>query len=363
MLRTIGLMSGTSLDGVDAAWLETDGERIGAFGPTADDAVRRPAAGATCGASWTSRRGWTPTTGGCKSAAARLTEYHVRAVAALGRQADLIGFHGQTILHQPDRRRTWQIGDAAELAWRTGVPVAHDFRSADVAAGGQGAPLAPVYHAALARGMATPLAVLNIGGVANVTWIGPDGAPDRVRHRAGQWPAGRLDRATHGRAVRPGWRDRAVRAGRSAGAGQAAGASLFRQAGAEVAGPAGLRGRAGRERSGGAVSGRRRGDAGGLHRRRGRRGAASRLRRCAGWSRGGGRRNPAIMQALRDRLGVPVDPVEALGWDGDALEAQCFGFLAARTQAGLPISFPDTTGISVALTGGTITRPAAGSGP
>ena len=106
---------------------------------------------------------------------ARLTEYHVRAVAALGRPADLIGFHGQTILHQPDRRRTWQVGDAGELARRTGIPVAHDFRSADVAAGGQGAPLAPVYHAALARDVAKPLAVLNIGGVANVTWIGADG--------------------------------------------------------------------------------------------------------------------------------------------------------------------------------------------
>ena len=99
----------------------------------------------TCAASWTTRRRWPPDDRRLKSAEARLTEYHVRAVAALGRPADLIGFHGQTILHQPDRRRTWQIGDAAELARRTGMPVAHDFRSADVAAGGQGAPLAPVY--------------------------------------------------------------------------------------------------------------------------------------------------------------------------------------------------------------------------
>ena len=107
-----------------------------------------------------------------------------------GRQADLIGFHGQTILHQPDQRRTWQIGDAAELARRTGIPVAHDFRSADVAAGGQGAPFAPVYHAALARDLPRPLAVLNIGGVANVTWIGDGRGADRLRHRPGQWAAG-----------------------------------------------------------------------------------------------------------------------------------------------------------------------------
>src|SRR5262249_32250630 len=111
-----------------------------------------------------------------KTAVARLTEYHVRAVTALGQPADLIGFHGQTILHQPEQQRTWQIGDATELAWRTGIPVGYAFRSADVPAGGQAAPLAPVYPAALARGLAKPLAVLNIGGVANVTWIGADEA-------------------------------------------------------------------------------------------------------------------------------------------------------------------------------------------
>ena len=174
MLRTIGLMSGTSLDGVDAAWLETDGERIGAFGPTLtlpyDDRLR-----ADLRRILDQAPNLDPDDRRLKSAVARLTEYHVRAVAALGRPADLIGFHGQTILHQPDRRRTWQVGDAGELARRTGIPVAHDFRSADVAAGGQGAPLAPVYHAALARDVAKPLAVLNIGGVANVTWIGADG--------------------------------------------------------------------------------------------------------------------------------------------------------------------------------------------
>ena len=129
MLRTIGLMSGTSLDGVDAAWLETDGERDRRIRPDADAALRRSAARATCGASWTTRRRSTPDDRRLKSAVARLTEYHVRAVAALGREADLIGFHGQTILHQPDRRRTWQIGDAART------------RLADRRAGGARLPL------------------------------------------------------------------------------------------------------------------------------------------------------------------------------------------------------------------------------
>ena len=107
--------------------------------------------------------------------AERLTRRHIEAVRAMGESADIIGFHGQTILHQPDRRRTWQIGDAALLARETGVRVVHDFRSADVAAGGEGAPLAPAYHAALARDFEKPVAVLNLGGVGNVTWIGADG--------------------------------------------------------------------------------------------------------------------------------------------------------------------------------------------
>src|SRR3984957_19008468 len=175
MPRTIGLMSGTSLDGVDAAWLETDGETVTAFGPTLtipyDAALRRDLRALLDRAP-----GLAPNDPALASAVARLTECHIQAVKALERPADLIGFHGQTILHQPDRRRTWQVGDAALLARETGIPVAYDFRSADVAAGGEGAPLAPAYHAALAHALPKPFAVLNIGGVANVTWIGADGA-------------------------------------------------------------------------------------------------------------------------------------------------------------------------------------------
>jgi anhydro-N-acetylmuramic acid kinase len=359
MLRTIGLMSGTSLDGVDAAWLETDGERIGAFGPTVtmpyDDRLRADLRRILDHAPRLD-----PDDRRLKSASARLTEYHVRAVAALGREADLIGFHGQTILHQPDRRRTWQIGDAAELAWRTGVPVAHDFRSADVAAGGQGAPLAPVYHAALARGLATPLAVLNIGGVANVSWIGPDGGLVAFDTGPGNGP---LDDWTVRHAGVPFDRDGAIalsgQVDRQVLArlladpyfGKPTPKSLDRLYFATTLAASGLAALSPAD------------------------GAATLVAFIAGavaaaplpapplrWLvSGGGRRNAAIMGALRVRLAMPVDPVEALGWDGDALEAQCFGFLAARTQAGLPISFPDTTGVPVALPGGRITRPAAGS--
>jgi anhydro-N-acetylmuramic acid kinase len=352
MLRTIGLMSGTSQDGVDAAWLETDGERIGEFGPTLtlqyDDGLRADLRRILDHAPELA-----PDDRRLKSATARLTEYHVRAVAVLGREADLIGFHGQTILHQPDKRRTWQIGDAAELAWRTGLPVAHDFRSADVAAGGQGAPLAPVFHAALARGMPTPLAVLNIGGVANVTWIGPDGRlvafdtgpgngplDDWIARHAGAAfdrdgaiaRSGRIDRTVLSRLLAdpyfsrlpPKSLDRLDFAASLAASGIDALSSADGAATLVAFTAAAV--------------------------------AAARLPAppprwlvC-----GGGRRNPAIMEALQTALGVPVDPVETIGWNGDALEAQCFGFLAARVQSGLPLSFPETTGVMRPLAGGRI---------
>lgn len=355
MLRVIGLMSGTSLDGVDAAWLETNGERIGALGPRLtlpyDDGLRAALRGLLDRAAGLGADD--PAVG---AAATRLTDYHVRAVAALERPADLIGFHGQTILHQPDRRRTWQIGDAAGLARRTGVRVAWDFRSADVAAGGEGAPFAPVFHAALARDLPKPLAVLNVGGVANVTWIGADGTliacdtgpgngplDDWVQRHSGAAfdadgalaRAGVVDPAVLGRLLadpyfaRPAPKslDRLDFARTLAGSGLAA-LSAVDGAATLVAFTAA------------AV-------------------AATRLPASpTRWLvTGGGRRNPAIMAALRDRLGVPVDPVEAVGWDGDTLEAQCFGFLAARVVARLPLSFPGTTGVPGPMCGGRIAEP------
>ena len=355
MPRTIGLMSGTSLDGVDAAWIDTDGERIASTGPTVtipydrkmridlrralDIAPSLPADSALV-----------------KSLVERLTDTHAQAVQAIGRTADLIGFHGQTLLHRPERRRTWQIGDGQALADRLGIPVAFDFRSADVAAGGQGAPLVPVFHAALARDLPKPLAVLNIGGVANVTWIGADGTlvacdtgPGNgplddwtMRHTgqafdrdgalalSGRADAGvlerllahpyfgrpapkSLDRLDFGGAIR----DSGLEA-LSAADGAATLAAFTARAVVATALPA----------------------------------APMRWLVC-----GGGRHNTAIMAALRAALPAPVEPVEAVGWNGDALEAQCFGFLAARVAAGLPLSFPGTTGAPTAMTGGRVVRP------
>ena len=355
MLRTIGLMSGTSLDGVDAAWLETDGVRVGRLGPTITipyDAALRADLRAILDRAPT----LAPDEPALASAVRRLTEAHVRAVRAIGEPADLIGFHGQTILHQPDRKRTWQVGDAALLARETGVAVAYDFRSADVAAGGQGAPLVPVFHQALAGGLERPVAILNIGGVANVTWIGtgnemvafdtgPGNGPldDWAARHAGT----RFDR--DGALARAGTADAAVLGRLLAHPYFAALApkSLDRLDFSRALAASGLDALTPANGAATLVAF----TAGAIA-------AASFPGRPLRWLVcGGGRHNPALMARLRAALGTPVDPVETEGWDGDALEAQCFGFLAARVQAGLPLSFPSTTGVPTPTPGGQIVIP------
>ena len=171
-------MSGTSVDGVDVAMIETDGERVEAFGPSLTmpypDDVRRTirAAFGAEQANEATRTAERLVTDMHIEATRRWSAEHGIAIASL----DVVGFHGQTITHRPDRHFTWQLGDGAALATVLGVRVVNDLRGADVKAGGQGAPLVPVYHAALARDLSKPLAVVNIGGVANVTWIDGDGA-------------------------------------------------------------------------------------------------------------------------------------------------------------------------------------------
>jgi anhydro-N-acetylmuramic acid kinase len=283
-----------------------------------------------------------------------LTLHHADAVRALREDADMIGFHGQTILHRPAERRTWQIGDAALLACETNLPVAFDFRSADVAAGGQGAPFVPAYHAALAAGLEKPLAVLNIGGVANITYIAADGSllacdtgpgnallDDYCLRHLGE----PIDR--DGRLAASGTPHEATLATLLSHPyfARPAPKSLDRQdfhhalALVEVLSPP---------------------DAAATL-------AAftARSALAAPWPApprrilvtGGGRHNPAIMHALRAHAPCPVAPVEDAGWDGDALEAQCFAYLAARVVHGLPLSYPGTTGVKAPTTGGQIVRP------
>ena len=363
MPGTIGLMSGTSLDGVDAAWVETDGVSVHRTGPALTlpyDATLRAdlrrlldLAAAPAGLPAND-----PFLADCER---RLTERHAEAVTALraqgGLEVALLGFHGQTILHRPGGsplgRLTWQIGDAGLLARLCGLPVAWDFRGADVAAGGQGAPLVPVFHAAMAAGLPKPLAVLNLGGVGNVTWIGADDRlvafdtgpangplDDWARHVAG------LDRDENGRLALAGTPDAAV-------LGQ-----LLAHPYLAAAPPKSL------DRLEFAAALR----AAGLHALSPADGAATLVAFCAGcvaaaarhlpepprnWLvGGGGRRNPAIMQALASVLTAPVRPVEAVGWDGDALEAQAFAVLAQRVVRGLPLTFPGTTGVAAPLAGG-----------
>lgn len=352
MPRAIGLMSGTSLDGVDAAWLDTDGCSVTSFGPTLtipyDDGLRRDLRVILDLAP-----GLAPGDPRLASVVARLTDCHVRAVRALEREADIIGFHGQTILHQPDRRRTWQVGDAALLARETGVPVAYDFRSADVASGGEGAPLVPVYHAALARELPRPLAVLNIGGVANVTWIGEDGELIAFDTGPGNGPLDDWVTRHTGQAF--------DRDGALAGSGTADPVVL----GALMAHPYFARPA---PKSLDRLDFSRALAASGLDVLTAADGAATLVAFTAAsvaasvfpaaprrWLvTGGGRHNPAIMAALRTALRIAVDAVETVGWDGDALEAQCFGFLAARVAGGLPLSFPGTTGVRAPMPGGRI---------
>src|SRR3954462_10302592 len=182
MMTAIGLMSGTSLDGVDVALIETDGKRVNSFGPSGyrayTDGERGLLRQALTEAVHLSQRDARP--GILREAERAVTIAHAEAVASFTAQhritrenIDIVGFHGQTVLHRPAQKLTVQIGDATALARAIHIPVMHDFRAADVAAGGRGAPFVPVYHRALAQSLERegPIVVVNIGGVSNVTYI------------------------------------------------------------------------------------------------------------------------------------------------------------------------------------------------
>jgi anhydro-N-acetylmuramic acid kinase len=346
MRRALGLMSGTSLDGIDVAVVETDGR---------DRVIPGPALTVAYPADFRERlRSVLGGVGPVAEVEGELTRHHAEAVEYFlrkhaGTAVEVVGFHGHTILHRPVDRRTWQIGDGALLARLLGLDVVADFRSADVAAGGEGAPLAPLFHAALAAELPRPLAVLNIGGVANVTWVGEgadilafDTGPgnalidDWVRQHTGA--AADIDGAL-------------ARAGRASSAHVERfleGAYFSRPPPKSLdrdnfpdAMPVGLSLEDGAatltEMTAAAV------------------GACARYFPAVAreWLvTGGGRHNPALMDALRRRLKVRVRPVEEIDWDGDALEAQAFAYLAVRSLDGLPLSLPSTNGVTQPTSGG-----------
>jgi anhydro-N-acetylmuramic acid kinase len=349
-------MSGTSLDGIDVAALATNGEHETVRGPAKTFPYPtgfRETLRAVLG-------GGAVPQGQIEAVEAELTRLHADAVDRFRERfpqvvIDLIGFHGHTILHRPDQRHTWQIGDGALLAQLTGIDVVCDFRSADVAAGGQGAPLAPLYHAALAAGLAKPVAVLNLGGVGNVTWIG-DGSEDILAFDTGPGNALIDDwvrRHTGQTADIDGALARAGRVSETHVArfqahpyfARLPPKSLDRDDFSDVM-PDGLSVADGAatltEMTAAAV--------------------AAAVRHFPAPPReflvcGGGRHNRAIMRALARRLGgARVRPVEAVDWDGDALEAQAFAYLAVRSRRGLPLSLPTTTGAPYPVCGGTLFR-------
>ena len=364
----LGLMSGTSQDGVDVALIDSDGERIAQLGATAcrpySKAERTLLRRATAAAANLTERTARP---GVVAKAERLiNDVHAEAVESFllanGLQRGevaVIGFHGQTLLHRPEQRLTLQIGDGRALAARLGIPAVYDFRAADVAAGGQGAPLAPVFHRALVRRLqhASPIAVLNLGGVANVTYIdgdqliacdtGPGNAllDDFLRLRTGE----PLD--TDGRAAASGSIDEKMIE------------RLLAHPFFALAPPKSLDRNAFRGWVGDTL------DSIGVEN-----GAATLTaltaaavarivpylpRPPASWIvAGGGARNPTLLRMLTERLApARVESAHAVGWSIDSLEAQAFAYLAVRSLRGLPITFPTTTGAPRPLTGGVLARP------
>ncbi len=365
LLKAIGLMSGTSLDGVDVALMETDGERIGAFGPTGyraySDSERGLLRRALADAVPMTNRDVRP--GVLADAEQLVTRAHAEAVENFLRtntisrtDIDVVGFHGQTVLHRPERKLTVQIGNGPALSKTLGLPVVFDLRAADVAAGGQGAPLVPVYHRALVKSLNKdgPTVVVNIGGVANITYIdgdtliacdtGPGNAllDDFMLRRTGEAVDRDGQTAARGR-VDQNWIEQALSSpffnarppksldrndfaaltidGMSTEDG-AATLTAFTTASIAMIAPM--------------------------------------LPHVpANWIVvGGGASNPVLMRMFGERLAsASVARGSDLGWSGDAIEAQAFAFMAVRSLKRLPLTFPGTTGVLVPLTGGVLAKP------
>jgi anhydro-N-acetylmuramic acid kinase len=358
-LRTaVGCISGTSMDGIDVALVRTDGERRvepgpGRTYPYAPD-LRAALLAVVADAAIAERDP-------LAALEDAVSDAHADAILAFLAEhgidpatVDVAGVHGQTVYHRPEAHFTRQLGLGSRLAARLGIDTVNRFRHADVAAGGEGAPFAPLYHRALAHGLAQPLMVLNLGGVANVTYLdgdtviafdtGPASAllDDFVRRRRG------LPYDEDGRLAASGTVDAALLARLMAHPffARKPPKSLDRNdfhAWAQAVDELGDADGAATLAAFTTAS------------------VAAALRHVPKAPRrwlvgGGGRHNATLMRRLHETLGVPVEPVEAVGWDGDYLEAQCFAYLAVRSLRGLPLSLPTTTGVAAPMPGGELWR-------
>jgi len=362
-------MTGTSLDAVDMAVIETDGENIISFGPAGEmklDAETRAIVEDAIedALDWERDEEEPDSFEDARMAvadahlAAALSFMAVNGVKASG--LDIVGVHGQTVLHEaptPDLPgRTVQLIDALSVAEGLGVRTAYDFRSADVAAGGQGAPLAPVYHAALVRksGLTGPVAVLNLGGVGNITLVRADGGLEALD----TGPAnGMVDLLVQSRGKK-----RMDEGGKLAAAGTVDQAVLDGYLAHPYFAATGPKSLDRFDFSLDAVAGLSLEDAAATLTAFAAEAAALGVARCSERPTkvvacGGGRHNPVLLAAIRERARVPVTTAEDEGWRGDSIEAEAFAFLAARCLLGLPISFPGTTGVPEPMTGGRIVEP------
>ncbi|MEM8793110.1 MAG: anhydro-N-acetylmuramic acid kinase [Pseudomonadota bacterium] len=396
----LGFMTGTSMDGVDAAVLLTDGETLEMFGPSHSIPFgEAQIAGLRTAIDWCADH-W-PNNGKLRAKAdlwdiaelrladELLVAAHVEASDAImsrfhdrpdklgpawqhrvferAERIELIGFHGQTVLHRPEEGYTLQIGDGALLAEESplNTPVIHDFRAADMAAGGEGAPLAPFYHFALARKIEAeaPVAFLNIGGVGNVTWVDPSRAAPEEDGALMAFDTG------PGNALVDDWMARKTGMAIDQD-GQAAAEGTIRLDRLRSNYAEGYLSRLppkslDRNEFAGVLSAIE-----GLSIADGAATLAHFTVECVVRSQthmpskpsrwlvcGGGRHNRTMMKMLGERLDAPVEPVEAVGLDGDMLEAQAFAYLAVRVLRGLPTSAPSTTGCRTPVCGGQISYP------
>jgi anhydro-N-acetylmuramic acid kinase len=360
LLKAIGVISGTSMDGIDVSMVETDGDTIVRPGPGATYPYPEALRGTLQSLIAAPERAQLEP---LEELEVEVTDAHLGAIRRfmeenhLSREdVRLIGFHGQTVYHRPEVRFTRQLGLGQRVAKMLGIDTVFRFRHADVASGGEGAPFVPLYHRALASRLPQPVMVLNLGGVGNVTYIdgdtviafdtGPASAllDDFVLRRRG------IAYDENGQIAAAGTPDDALVAAFMINPyfDRPAPKSLDRQDfHARAKGVEALS-----DENGAATL------------------AAFTIESVAAALRhvptapkrwlvtGGGRRNAHFMRGLRERLGVAVDPVEAVGWNGDFLEAQAFGYLAARSVQGLPLSLPTTTGVPHPMPGGELNRAA-----